>query len=292
MNVRNAILVMVVSFACCLPAVAGSGIRGIYISQSTMEDTPRIQYLVSRARTVGINTFVVDFDRFSRQYAANIPLLRQNGIRYVARIVIFPEGGTPERINSLAWREKKFRLMEGAIQLGAQGIQMDYIRYNTRQGKSVQHVMDINRVIHWYRERLAARRVPLEVDVFGITSFGPEHHIGQDVRQMAQYVDALCPMDYPSHFQPFAHYSAQPRETVRDALFALKSRFENGRVPVDVIPWIEMSNYHYAWTDAGRRKYIAAQIRGVDDAGVQGWYAWSPNNLYDGLFRVLATGVR
>jgi len=288
MRTATRIVVLFVSLFWCMLAFAGS-VRGIYITQPTFEDTPRLKYLIAHAKASGINTFVVDYDRDSRVYAANVPLLRQNGIHYVARITVFPNGGTPDRINSIPYREGKLHLMEEAVALGADAIQLDYIRYNTSLGRSDQHVTDVDNVIQWFRDHLSGHHVALQVDVFGITSFGPEKHIGQDVRQIAQHADVLCPMDYPSHFQPFAHYSAQPEATVHDALIALKSRF-GGQVPVRIVPWIEMSNYHYALSDAARQRYIAAQIRGVEASGVDGWYAWSPNNYYDNLFQVLESG--
>jgi len=268
-----------------LPALA-SNIKGIYINGGTVMDSKELNYLIQRAKATGIDTFIVDFEHASNTYQKNVAQLRQNGIHYVARIVVFPEGGTPDRINSIPYREKKLQQIQNAIAYGAEAIQLDYIRYNTSLGRSDQHVSDVDNVIGWFKQRV---NVPLQVDVFGITSFGPEKHIGQDVRLIARQVDALCPMDYPSHFQPFAPHSAKPWQTVYNALTALKSQFDN-KVPVKIIAWIEMSNYHYILTNKARQKYIAAQIRAVDDANVNGWYAWSPNNYYDNLFDVLESG--
>lgn len=258
-------------------------VQGIYITSSTMENKDYLTYLIKRAKETGINTFVVDVDGPSKLYRANIPLLKQNGIHYVARIVVFPQGGTPERIKSLEYRQSKMNLISLALEYGAEQIQLDYIRYNTAQGKSEQHAVDIHNVIHWFNERIS---VPMQVDVFGITSFGPENHIGQNDRLIAEDVEALCPMDYPSHFQPFAFHSSRPYETILGALTSMKEQF-NGKVPVNIIAWIETSNYHYALGSAAKQKYIAEQLRAVRDANIQGWYAWSPSNEYDNLFRVL-----
>lgn len=265
------------------PAFAVS-VKGIYITGETMENTVRISSLIHQAKSVGINTFVVDIERPSKQYENNVALLKQNGIRYVARVVIFPQGGTPERVKSLEYREKKFELVKLALAYGADAIQLDYIRYNTRQGSSSEHAIDIRNVIRWFKDRLGS--TPLQIDVFGITSFGPEKHIGQDVRLFAQNVNAICPMDYPSHFQPFAFHSARPYETILKALTALKEQF-NDKVPVKIYAWIETSNYHYALTSSAKQKYITSQIRAVNDSGVDGWYFWSPSNLYNNLFAVL-----
>jgi len=262
-----------------------AGVKGIYITSSTMQNTAKITHLIKQAKSVGIDTFVVDVEKSSKRFAQNVGLLKQNGIRFVARVVVFPQGGTPERVKSMEYREKKFRLIELAKQYGAEEIQLDYIRYDTKQGSSSQHAIDIANVIRWFREKLGS--MPLQVDVFGIASFKPEHNIGQDVLLFAKYVDTICPMNYPSHFEPFAFHSAKPYETIFKALSALKEQFD-GKVPVKIITWIETSNYRYAWTSASKKKYIAAQIRAANDSGINGWYAWSPNNLYDNLFAVLA----
>lgn len=285
----NKWIILIISLLFCFQSAFASGVKGIYISSSTMDNAKQIKYLAERSKAVGINTFIVDFERPSKVYEQNLALLKQNGIHYIARIVVFPDGGTPERINSIDYREKKYALIKDAIAYGAEAIQLDYIRYNTSLGQSNQHVTDINNVIAWFKERLSSQHIPLQVDVFGITSFGPEKHIGQDNRLIAQHVDALCPMDYPSHFQPFAPHSAKPWQTVYNALTAMKSQLTKD-TSVKIIAWIEMSNYHYFLGNAARQKYIAAQIRAVDDADIEGWYAWSPNNFYNNLFNVLETG--
>ncbi len=283
-------LSLFVLFACfSLSARAANNndfVRGIYVTESSMVDTPYLTYLVNHAKAVGINTFVVDMDGASKVYEKNVQLLKQNGIHYVARIVIFPNGGTPERVHSIPYREKKYRLVQTAIAYGADAIQLDYIRYNTAQGSSSRHAVDINNVIGWFRQRIP-QHIPLQIDVFGIASFGEEKNIGQSLPLIARNADVLCPMNYPSHFEPFAKHSKDPYGTIYTAMTALKKQFNN-RLPVKVIVWIEASNYRYAYSAAYKQKYLAAQMKAVHDSGAHGWYVWSPSNYYDNLFRMMA----
>src|SRR3990167_1787240 len=86
----------------CGSLVHAALIKGIYITQSTLENTAYLSYLIERAKAVGIDTFVVDLNRPSKKYRTNIGLLKQNNITYVARIVIFPNGGTPAEVTSEA----------------------------------------------------------------------------------------------------------------------------------------------------------------------------------------------
>jgi hypothetical protein len=267
---------------------ANAMVKGIYISQTTLEDTPYITYLVKHAKASGIDTFIIDMDIPSKRYQQNIEMVKNNGIRYVARITMFPGGGTPEQVASVPYREKKFKLVKAALGYGAKEIQLDYIRYNTKQPASSQHAINIQKIIQQFKDRLAEQKIPLQIDVFGISSYGEEKHIGQNIQLFSKSIDALCPMVYPSHYQPFPVHFATPYKTVYDSLMSIREQFDD-KLPVKLYPYIELSNYHYPLSREKKLKYIYAQIQAAQDAGADGWYAWSPNNLYDNLFRVLET---
>lgn len=261
--------------------------KGIYITQGTMEDTKYITYLIERAKKVGISTFVVDLELPSKKYQQNIALLKNNNIIYIARIIVFPGGGTPEQIASAAYREKKHRMVETALSYGAQQIQLDYIRFNSKQSASSEHAITIKKIIQSFKNRLDSEKIPLQVDVFGITAFGEEKHIGQSIPLFASAIDAICPMVYPSHYEPFNYHYNRPYKTVYDSLVSIKEQFE-GKMPIKLYPYIELSNYHYPQqSQANKLKYIYAQIQAVQDAGADGWYAWSASNYYDNLFTVM-----
>ena len=260
--------------------------KGIYIAQSTMEDTKTITYLINRAKKVGIGTFVVDLELPSKKYQQNIALLKKNNIQYVARIIMFPGGGTPEQIASSAYLEKKHRLVQTALLYGAEQIQLDYIRFNSKQPASSEHAIAIKKIIESFQQRLSAENIPLQVDVFGITAYGEEKHIGQSIPLFASAVDTVCPMVYPSHYVPFEYHFNRPYKTVYDSLVSIKGQFD-GKMPVKLYPYIELSNYHYPLSHEKKLKYIYAQIQAVQDAGADGWYAWSAKNYYDNLFTVL-----
>lgn len=260
--------------------------KGIYISQTTVEDTKYITYLIQRAKKAGIDTFVIDLELPSKKTQENVALVKSNHINYVARIIMFPGGGTPEQIASEAYRDKKYRLVKTAISYGAQQIQLDYIRFNSKQPASSDHAVEIQKIIQWFRDRLASEKIPLQIDVFGIASFGEEKHIGQNIKLFAPLIDTLCPMVYPSHYQPFSYHFARPYKTVYESLVAIKEQVDN-KLPFKLYPYIELSNYHYPLSREKKLKYIYAQIQAAQDAGADGWYAWSAQNYYDNLFTVL-----
>lgn len=263
-------------------------VKGIYLTQSTLENTALLTYLIQRAKAVGIDTFIVDLERPSKKYRTNIALLKNNNISYVARIVVFPEGGTAEQVASESHREKKFALVTSAVELGAEQIQLDYIRYNTKQPPSSKNAENIFNIIRWFKDRLIVNNIPLQVDVFGISSFGESKYIGQNIVLFSKAVDVICPMVYPSHYEPYTHHATRPYETVFKSLQAIKAQF-NHQVPIKLIPYIELSNYRYPLSYDKKLAYIYAQIQAAEDAGANGWYAWSPYNKYDVLFHVLET---
>lgn len=271
----------------CMSIVYADSVRGIYISQTTLEDTKLFKYLLKNAKEVGINTFVVDMELPGKRYEQNIALLKQSGIKYVARIIMFPGGGTADQIKNEDYWKKKYRLVNAAIGYGAEEIQLDYIRYNTRSGSSPEHSKDIHKIIQWYKDQLASQKIPLQIDVFGISSYGEEPHIGQNIPLFSQTVDAVCPMVYPSHYTPFSQHVNTPYQTVYDSLSSIQDQFENSKMPVKLIPYIELSNYHYPLSHTKKIAYVKAQLKAVKDAEADGWYAWSPNNYYDILFEVL-----
>lgn len=261
--------------------------KGIYVTQSSLENTPKLRYLIDRSKQAGINTFIVDLHRVSKRYNQNIQHVHNNGIRYVARVVVFPHGGNHAQVNSQQYWEKRNRLVQHAIRLGAHAIQLDYIRYHTGVGSYKQNVEDIHRVIRYFKDRTAEHNVPLEIDVFGETSFKPSYRIGQDVRAFANTVDAVNPMVYPSHYAPHRYHTDRPYQTVYKSLQAMKAQFD-GQPPFRINAYIEATNFRNPGYGQQKMDYLREQIRAAEDSGVDGWYVWSARNKYDHLFRLLS----
>src|SRR5690606_1188360 len=115
---------------------AGANVKGIYLTQYTLENTAYLNHLIKNAKASGIDTFVIDYQYPSNKYTQNIALVKDSGLKYVARIVMFPDGGTPYAINDPEFWQRKYRLVKEAVNLGAKEIQLDYIRFNSAQRPS------------------------------------------------------------------------------------------------------------------------------------------------------------
>ena len=283
---RKCLYIGVALWSLFFSSISLAWVKGIYVSQPTLESSGKLRYLIDESKSVGINTFVVDVNRKSRAFERNIQLLKQNGINFVARIVVFPNGGSVAQVEDDSFWQRRMGMIDYAIDNGAKKIQLDYIRYHTRVKPAARNAHDISEVIDWFRDQVHKRSAKLEVAVFGETSYKPSLSIGQNVKVFAPNIDSLAPMLYPSHWEPYTFHSKNPYKTVFDSLEALDQQF-GGEAPFPVIAYIETSNYRYRIEGQERLDYIHAQLKAVEDAEIDGWYAWSASNYYQGLFRVL-----
>ncbi|MDF1759249.1 MAG: putative glycoside hydrolase [Coxiellaceae bacterium] len=284
---RMTLIVLLFFFSSLIiPSCALAFQKGIYVTQWTAMNDKKFKKLVKRAKAVGINTFIVDYSRYSKRYHRNLQLLDKHNIRHVARIVMFPGGATGNQMTNPKIWQKKYKLVQQIAKMGADEIQLDYIRYKVGKRASKKNAHDVHKVIHWYKQRVNKLGLPLQIDVFGVAAHKPSLSIGQNLPLFANSVDVVCPMVYPSHYEPQPYHSRRPYETIADSLQQLKDQF-GGKPPFKVIAYIETSNYRYRMGHASRMNYIKAQIKAAKDSGAHGWYAWSANNKYYTLFKLL-----
>lgn len=261
-------------------------VQGIYLTQNTLENTTYLNYLIRQSKASGIDTFIIDIKHPSKRYRQNIAKVKDAGIKYVARVVLFHGGGTKQQVKSPSFWQSKYKLVKYAIDVGADEIQLDYIRYNTKQPQISQNAKDINQIVKWYKNKVSSQGLPMQIDVFGETAFGPSKAIGQDIEVFANNVDVLCPMVYPSHYNPPGWHYKHPYATIYDSLDSIQDMF-GGKPPFKLIAWIEISNYRYRMSNAQKEIYLREQIEAVKDTKAAGFYVWSAHNRYDNLFKVL-----
>ncbi|OGT51043.1 MAG: hypothetical protein A3E84_04280 [Gammaproteobacteria bacterium RIFCSPHIGHO2_12_FULL_42_13] len=259
--------------------------RGIYINGSTMQDTKKLTWLIQESKKYNIDTFVIDMERTpSKLFQENIQKVLDANIRYVARVVIFTGGGTHAQVNDQTILGKKLALAKYAVALGAQAIQLDYIRYRSENPADPNKAINIANVVDFFRSEL--KSVELQVDIFGIATHKPANTIGQNVEVLAEHVDTFCPMVYPSHYEPYLVHAKQPYETIYKSMIDIRKQLVN-YPKKQVIAYIELYNYRYPLSYPNRLQYILAEMKGAEAGGANGWYVWSPNNHYQPLFDVL-----
>jgi hypothetical protein len=259
--------------------------QGIYLQQGVAQSPKRLDYMINSSLRAGVNTLVVDLEALSSNYDKGVQRIQRHGLQYVPRITMFPHGGKHEQIVSRDYWETRWKLVSHALDLGAKDVQLDYIRYSSKTDPSPDNAIHVREVLRFFKKRINERGGRLQIDVFGEVAFAPSLHIGQDMALFAPEIDAVCPMVYPSHYEPYEEHARIPYETVYGSLTSLKRQMGEQQVPV--FAYIELSNYRFKLTPAERVKYIRDQLRAVREANAEGWLAWSAGNRYDLLFEIL-----
>jgi hypothetical protein len=261
-------------------------VRGIYLQRNTVQQPKRLKRLIERSLKLGINTFVVDVTGRSPKYEEAIKTIQDAGLTYVPRVAMFPEGARNEAVvRDQKLLEQRWGLVDYALSLGAKDIQLDYIRFTHHNADSPENATKILEVIQLFRQRIEQRGGRLQIDIFGEVAYAPSTHIGQDIARFAPALHAVCPMLYPSHFEPHEKTVKEPYRTVLGALTALDRLIQSN--PIPVYAYLEPFNYRHEMSQEQRRDYFEEQLKAVLDSPAQGFYVWSAGNFYDVVFNVL-----
>ncbi len=248
-----------------------------------------------------------------------LKLCRDKDIYTIARIVVFKDNplahARPEwaarRSDGTVWLDREglgwgipsrqevqdynIAIAKEVAALGFDELQFDYIRFPSDGDikaiiyDKVYTLETRTAAIRAFIERLTAELKPFGVftsaDVFGLTVWvvpDSDMGIGQRVKDIAPYVDYLCPMLYPSTFEPRNLGHANPALQPYDVIY--RSQLEAAkRVPVTtkVRPWLQ----HYSLNGVfyGPEQY-QAQRQAADDAGSCGWTFWNAGGKYNSEF--------
>lgn len=246
--------------------------------------------------------------------------LKEHGLYTIARIVAFkdpvlakakPEltlhdtnGAAISESGSLSWvnpfEKKVWAYLEeialDAVEAGFDEVQFDYVRFPAGgsaqvdygpAGKDKDKKDAVSGFLTEVTSLLHSKGVRCSADVFGtiITNPADAEYVGQDFVQLAQIVDKICPMVYPSHYSPnsfgLAVPDSQPYETVHAALTYASSSLFGFEDANCVRPWLQ--DFTATWV-AGHITYgpeeLRAQIKAVYDAGYTDWLLWNAGNHY------------
>ena len=184
-----------------------------------------------------------------------------------------------------------------AHQVGFDEIQFDYIRFSTEKGigdvvydeadvRGRDKKTVITEFVQYASEKLKNEGAFVAADVFGAVMGGgiDSDTVGQSYGDMANQLDYICPMIYPSHYGDgnfgIEHPDTQPYDTILAALQLSRedlSGYETeGQDQAAVRPWLQDFTASYL---KNHIKYgndeIRAQIQAVYDAGYEEWLLWS-----------------
>lgn len=176
-------------------------------------------------------------------------------------------------------------LAQEASRKGFKEIQLDYVRFPTdgdtstcvfpaNDGRSKEET--IVEFLKYMREGLKPMGVVLSADVFGLTASDQgAMGIGQDVTAMARELDYLCPMVYPSHYNPGEYKigdpEANPHDTVYLSLMDFQKKLEGTNCKLR--PWLQDFSLRLNYGVAE----VQAQIRACYELGINEWLLWDPH---------------
>ena len=113
--------------------------------------------------------------------------------------------------------------------------------------------------------------------------------VGQVYEDMAEHLDYICPMIYPSHYSDgnfdIEHPDMEPYKTILAALDRSKQELlenkKEGKKQAVVRPWLQdfTASYLDHYIPYGSKE-VRDQVQAVYDAGYDEWILWSASNRY------------
>jgi hypothetical protein len=269
---------------------------------------------VPLARAIGADT---NRPMSAKRLRAILDTMRANEIFPIARIVVAKdpllaqaktEWAVKRKSDGAPWLDKNGRpwldphhreiwayagdIGEEAIALGFGEVQFDYVRFPDEprlireaifplaQGRVRARV--IREQLGYLRSRFTLRKVPMAIDVFGLTATdSTDMGIGQKWEQFVDQADVVLPMTYPSHYAPgtygLGNPNAHPYTVLDHSLRDAKRRSAGIPSAGELVPW-------YQDFTLGPPRYgaehVRAQMQAGYDNGVRGWMLWNPGSRY------------
>ncbi len=241
--------------------------------------------------------------------------LHARDLHVVARLALFLDGELGRQRPDLAlvgpdgapWAERDCTWMDPAdaevraynihlalelARAGVDEVQVDYVRFPTGgwtgdwQGDLERTAARRRAVITGFvaalHDTLDALGCDLSADLFGIMAWGRTADLaltGQHVPSLAPHLDAVCPMIYPSHFEPGFEGLDNPGDHPELMIAEGVRRFREQAGPgLPVRPWLQAFPWRVSRYDAAD---VSAQLTAAAAAGAEGWSVWNPAGRYD-----------
>lgn len=187
--------------------------------------------------------------------------------------------------------EYNVQIARELIQRGFDEIQFDYIRFPTDglnlgastyrwKDKGMDKESALVSFLSYARKNIDA---PIGIDIYGANGwYRSGTRTGQDVELMSAYVDVICPMFYPSHFeQNFLDYSPYEERPYRIFFYGSYRNTVIGRNRIVVRPWLQAFymgvRYDRKYYD---KDYVSREVFGVRDGIDRGYMYWNNSGGY------------
>lgn len=231
--------------------------------------------------------------RYSKRYQDEIITTKADGKPYTKKDKII--WVTPYSRN--LWKYN-MEIAKEAAKIGFNEIQFDYVRFPASNGGKLDKKLDykniygetkpiaIQKYLQYARKELTPYNVYISADVFGqIGSLYDDMGLGQYWEAIANSIDYISPMAYPSHYgrgvYGLKNPDANPYKTVYHSTLDGINRNQNIGTPADIRPWIQ------AFTATWQKEHIKygkkelnEQIKALKDLGINQYLLWNAKNTY------------
>jgi len=329
-----------------------NGVKGIYVT-SNSAGGEKFDELTNLVNTTALNSMVIDVkedygsvtmplesgDELIEEATVPVtnpnelmPVLEENQIYPIARIVVFKDSRLAEQRPDLAFKnpdgtvwknssgesfvnpyekevwEYNVEIAKQAAKLGFKEIQFDYVRFpegfETRddelqysfgeyEGSDLSNVetrvQAVTDFVEYAHKELAPYGVDVAADIFGYTAMVREAPgIGQSFPKIAENVDVISSMIYPSHWGPgnlgVAKPDTEPYKTIDNYMqMELDILNDLGEDAPQTRPWLQ--DFTASYLGAGNYieygpEEVSAQIKALHDNGINEYLLWDASNNY------------
>ncbi|MBE6023111.1 MAG: hypothetical protein E7231_07745 [Cellulosilyticum sp.] len=265
--------------------------KGAILANPPIKDIEKMMSRLCEANIYPIARIVAFKDDVAARHNPELAVKSLDGSSYETR------GGNTwlDPYNKENW-EYLLEMCKEAIKMGFKEIQFDYVRFHESMNSNRVILDDklskseiITSFTKYMCEQLQSEGIKVSADVFGavVLSDLDAEIVGQNFKDMSQYLDYICPMVYPSHYAEgtfgieYPHLDAYQiiYKTMQYGMKRLAN--ENGEKTAIIRPWLQDFTLKNTmpYLEYGPEE-IKAQIKGANAAGVEEWLFWNAAGNY------------
>jgi hypothetical protein len=283
----------------------GAGINAVVLDLKAEDGKLSWNSDIPLAREVGANVPKV------ADLARTVARFREQGFWVIGRIVVFndpvlyrarPEWGIPgfdgrgysflRPMEEQVW-DYNLAIAQAAAAAGVNEIQFDYIRFPERwaAGYNLDTTAEfrtgfINGFLRRAVSELKPQGLYVSAAIFGLTTSvaeGDDMRIGQDYRAIAEIVDFVSAMIYPSHFARGTYGLEDPDRAPYETI---KRSMERALLRTDGVPiakhrpWIQDFTYPAPGYHKYGKEEVEAQIQALAELGIKSYLLWDPASKF------------
>ena len=260
----------------------------IQLEDFTAKAKERKVYLVAR--------IVVFKDKQLYRYRKNLYAIKDKsgnpwqGYKTVDGILEPIEEYWVDPYNENVWKYNT-AIAQELIRRGFDEVQFDYIRFPTdgenlyaarypAQEQGMDKESAIMSFLAYAREKIHA---PISIDIYGANGwYRTGARTGQEVEVLADYVDVICPMFYPSHFRQ--SFLAQKPPEERPYRIYQQGSYRNKIIAhnkVVIRPWTQAFYIPVSYDRKYYNEdYVQRQVIGIKDSIDEGYAYWNNSGRY------------